>query len=53
VLRDAVSVAAIGAVHDEAPTADTTDWPQILTLFELLELVGPNPMVTLTKRAPV
>jgi predicted RNA polymerase sigma factor len=29
--------AAIAAVHDEAPTAETTDWPQILALYTLLE----------------
>jgi RNA polymerase sigma factor (sigma-70 family) len=39
--------AAIAAVHDEAPSAEETDWPQILTLYELLERFGPNPMVTL------
>jgi predicted RNA polymerase sigma factor len=39
--------AAIAAVHDEAPTAEATDWPQIVVLYELLEDVAPNPMVTL------
>jgi RNA polymerase sigma factor (sigma-70 family) len=39
--------AAIAAVHDEAATADETDWPQILALYELLERVSPNPMATL------
>ena len=39
--------AAIAAVHDEAPSAAATDWPQILVLYELLERIGPNPMVTL------
>jgi RNA polymerase sigma factor (sigma-70 family) len=39
--------AAIAAVHDEAPSAAETDWPQILVLYELLERIGPNPMVTL------
>jgi predicted RNA polymerase sigma factor len=39
--------AAIAAVHAEAPRAEDTDWPQILALYELLERVGPNPMVTL------
>jgi RNA polymerase sigma factor (sigma-70 family) len=39
--------AAIAAVHDEAPTAAETDWRQILVLYELLERIGPNPMVTL------
>ena len=28
--------AAITAVHDEAPTAEATDWPQIVALYELL-----------------
>jgi RNA polymerase sigma factor (sigma-70 family) len=39
--------AAIAAVHDEAPRAQDTDWPQILALYELLGRVAPNPMVTL------
>jgi RNA polymerase sigma factor (sigma-70 family) len=39
--------AAIAAVHDEAPRAEDTDWPQILALYELLERIAPNPMVTL------
>jgi RNA polymerase sigma factor (sigma-70 family) len=41
--------AAIAAVHDEAPTADDTDWAQILALYELLERLTPNPMVTLNR----
>lgn len=39
--------AAIAAVHDEAPRAEDTDWPQILALYELLMRVSPGPMVTL------
>jgi RNA polymerase sigma factor (sigma-70 family) len=39
--------AAIAAVHDEAPRAQDTDWPQILVLYEFLERISPNPMVTL------
>jgi RNA polymerase sigma factor (sigma-70 family) len=39
--------AAIAAVHAEAPSAAETDWPQILTLYELLEQVAPSPVVTL------
>ena len=39
--------AAIAAVHDEARTADETDWPQILVLYELLAGIGSNPVVTL------
>ncbi|MFD0257921.1 RNA polymerase sigma factor [Kitasatospora indigofera] len=41
--------AAIAAVHDEAPTADATDWPQILALYEVLESVSANPVVTLNR----
>jgi RNA polymerase sigma factor (sigma-70 family) len=41
--------AAIAAVHDEAPTAEATDWPQILALFQLLETIAPGPMVTLNR----
>jgi len=39
--------AAIAAIHDEAPAAADTDWPQIRALYELLERVSDNPMVTL------
>jgi RNA polymerase sigma factor (sigma-70 family) len=39
--------AAIAAVHAEAARAEDTDWPQILTLYRLLERVSPNPMVRL------
>ena len=41
--------AAIAAVHDEAVTADATDWPQILALYDTLERVAPSPMVTLSR----
>ena len=39
--------AAIAAVHAEAPSADETDWRQIVILYRLLEKLAPNPMVTL------
>jgi RNA polymerase sigma factor (sigma-70 family) len=39
--------AAIAAVHGEAASGDDTDWPQILSLYELLAAVAPNPMVRL------
>jgi predicted RNA polymerase sigma factor len=39
--------AAIAAVHDEAPRAMDTDWPQILALYSLLKRMSDNPMVTL------
>jgi RNA polymerase sigma factor (sigma-70 family) len=45
--------AAIAALHDEAPSADDTDWPQILALYELLERLSPNPMVTLNRAVAV
>jgi predicted RNA polymerase sigma factor len=45
--------AAIAAVHDEAGTAEETDWPQILALYEVLEQVDPGPMVTLNRAVAV
>ena len=39
--------AAIAAVHDEAPTAEQTDWPQILALYGALDSITDNPMVEL------
>ncbi|HXN46035.1 MAG TPA: sigma-70 family RNA polymerase sigma factor [Bryobacteraceae bacterium] len=39
--------AAIAAVHDEAPQAEDTDWPQILVLYGLLKRMSDNPMVAL------
>ena len=39
--------AAIAAVHDEAASAEDTDWPQILALYELLKRMSNNPMVLL------
>ena len=41
--------AAIAAVHDEAPTATDTDWPQILELYRLLEQMVAGPTVTLNR----
>lgn len=41
--------AAIAAVHDEAPSTDATDWPQLLALYGLLERITRNPMVTLNR----
>ncbi len=40
--------AAIAAVHDEAPTWEATDWPQILQLYRLLLEVTPGPVVRLS-----
>ena len=41
--------AAIAALHDEAATVEETDWPQILALYEVLERMADNPMVTLNR----
>jgi RNA polymerase sigma factor (sigma-70 family) len=41
--------AAIAAVHDEAPRAQDTDWPQILALYEVLERLAPGPVVALNR----
>jgi RNA polymerase sigma factor (sigma-70 family) len=39
--------AAVAAVHDEAPSAEATDWPQILALYSVLRRMSDNPMVEL------
>jgi predicted RNA polymerase sigma factor len=39
--------AAIAALHDEAPSAGETDWPQIKALYELLLEMSDNPIVAL------
>ena len=41
--------AAIAAVHDQAPSHAETGWPQILSLYERLERMTGNPMVTLNR----
>jgi RNA polymerase sigma factor (sigma-70 family) len=40
--------AAIAAVHDEATSHETTDWPQILALYGVLLRMSDNPMVALS-----
>src|SRR5580693_847399 len=45
--------AAIAAIHDEAPSSDATDWPQILALYELLLRVSANPVVALNHAVAV
>jgi RNA polymerase sigma factor (sigma-70 family) len=45
--------AAIAAVHDEAPSAEATDWPQIVALYELLRQTSDNPMVALNHAVAV
>ncbi|WP_326562965.1 RNA polymerase sigma factor [Micromonospora sp. NBC_01796] len=41
--------AAIAALHDEAPSAEKTDWPQILALYRVLERHSANPVVSLNR----
>jgi predicted RNA polymerase sigma factor len=41
--------AAIAALHDEAARVEDTDWPQILALYDLLQRMSDNPMVTLNR----
>ncbi len=41
--------AAIAALHAEAPRAATTDWSQILALYELLVPMADNPMAALSR----
>ena len=45
--------AAIAAIHDEAPSAEATDWPQIVSLYELLMLISANPVVALNHAVAV
>jgi RNA polymerase sigma factor (sigma-70 family) len=45
--------AAIAAVHDEAATAEATDWPQILALYDVLAQVAPGPVVTLSRAVAI
>jgi RNA polymerase sigma-70 factor (ECF subfamily) len=39
--------AAIAALHATAPTADSTDWPQIAALYDVLLQQAPTPVVEL------
>ncbi|SEF18274.1 RNA polymerase sigma factor [Jiangella alba] len=45
--------AAIAAVHDEAPTAAATDWPQIVGLYDVLRATAPSPVVDLNRAVAV
>lgn len=45
--------AAIAALHDEAPSADATDWPQIVALYEVLLRLADNPVVALNHAVAV
>lgn len=45
--------AAIAAIHDEAPSVESTDWPQIVALYELLLRCAENPVVRLNHAVAV
>ena len=42
-------MAAISAVHDEAPSWTDTDWTEILGLYDLLIALWPSPVVALNR----
>ncbi|SER23387.1 RNA polymerase sigma factor [Actinokineospora terrae] len=42
-------LAAINAVHTSAPTFTTTDWPQVIALYDQVMRVDPSPIVTLNR----
>ena len=45
--------AAIAAVHDQAASADATDWRRIGALYERLEEMTGNPVVTVNRAVAV
>jgi RNA polymerase sigma-70 factor, ECF subfamily len=45
--------AAINAVHSDAPDADSTDWRQIVTLYDQLMTYVPSPVVALHRAVAV
>jgi RNA polymerase sigma factor (sigma-70 family) len=45
--------AAIAGIHDEAPSFEETDWPQIKALYGLLLQMSDNPMVALNHAVAV
>ncbi|MFF4125179.1 RNA polymerase sigma factor [Microbispora rosea] len=45
--------AAIAALHDEAPSAEATDWPQIAALYEVLTGMSDNPVTLLNHAVAV
>ncbi len=45
--------AAIAAVHAQAPTAASTDWNQIVSLYDLLLQAEPSPVIELNRAVAV
>ena len=46
-------LAAINAVHTDAPTAPDTDWSQVLALYDQLTRLDPSPIVALNRAVAV
>jgi RNA polymerase sigma-70 factor (ECF subfamily) len=45
--------AAIAAVHAQAPTAEATDWTQIVELYNRLGQIDPSPVIELNRAVAV
>ncbi|GAY13113.1 RNA polymerase sigma-70 factor, ECF subfamily [Pseudonocardia sp. N23] len=45
--------AAIAALHVEAADVETTDWPQIVALYDVLGRIAPSPSVALNRAVAV
>jgi len=45
--------AAIAALHDEAPSTEATDWPQVVALYTVLLQLTDNPVVALNRAVAV
>nr|WP_250037661.1 RNA polymerase sigma factor [Actinoplanes maris] len=45
--------AAIAALHNEAASVDTTDWPQVVALYDVLQVLAPSPVVALNRAVAV
>jgi RNA polymerase sigma-70 factor (ECF subfamily) len=45
--------AAIASVHDEAADVPTTDWPQVVALYDVLAQVASSPLVELNRAVAV
>ncbi|MBV9823978.1 MAG: RNA polymerase sigma factor [Actinobacteria bacterium] len=46
-------LAAINAVHTDAPTAADTDWSQVVALYDQLAALDPSPVVALNRAVAV
>jgi RNA polymerase sigma-70 factor (ECF subfamily) len=45
--------AAIAAVHAEAPTWEETNWPEIVSLYDVLRQLWPSPVVELNRAVAI